>query len=37
LNPGEAIIVKASRGRGHQIVIGDELADQVKASKRPLA
>jgi hypothetical protein len=36
LNPGEAIIVKASRGKGHQIVIGDELASQVRASKRPL-
>jgi hypothetical protein len=36
LKPGEAIMVKASRGKGHQIVIGDDLAQQVKASKRPL-
>jgi hypothetical protein len=34
LNPGEAILVKTSRGGGHRIVVGDELADQVKASKR---
>ena len=36
LHPGEAIIVKASRGKGHEIVVGDELAGQVRASKRPL-
>ncbi|HUP15688.1 MAG TPA: hypothetical protein VM848_06535 [Acidimicrobiia bacterium] len=36
LNPGEAILVKASRGKGHEIVVGDELADKVSASKRPL-
>jgi hypothetical protein len=36
LNPGEAIIVKASRGTGHEIVVGDELADKIRASKRPL-
>ena len=36
LNPGEAIMVKASRGEGHRVVIGDELAAQVKASRRPL-
>ena len=36
LNPGEAILVKASRGEGHRIVVGDELADKIRASKRPL-
>ena len=36
LNPGEAVIVKASRGRGHEIVVGDDLADKIRASKRPL-
>jgi hypothetical protein len=36
LNPGEAILVKASRGKGHEIVVGDELADMIRASKRPL-
>ena len=36
LNPGEAIIVKASRGEGHRLVVGDELADKIRASKRPL-
>ena len=34
LGPGEAILVKASRGRGHQLIIGDGLAEQVRASKR---
>jgi len=33
LKPGEAVLVTSSRGKGHRIVIGDELADQVKASK----
>jgi hypothetical protein len=36
LNPGEAIIVKASRGEGHRLVVGDEMADKIRASKRPL-
>jgi hypothetical protein len=36
LNPGEAILVKASRGKGHEIVVGHELADKIRASKRPL-
>ena len=36
LNPGEAIIVKASRGKGHEIIVGDELTDKIRASKRPL-
>ncbi len=36
LNPGEAVIVKASRGKGHEIIVADELAAQVKASKRPI-
>ena len=36
LNPGEAIIVKASRGEGQRIEVGDEMADKIRASKRPL-
>ena len=35
LNPGQAVLVKASRGPGHQIVVGDDLADSIRASKRP--
>jgi hypothetical protein len=34
LSPGEAILVRTSRGEGHQLVIGEGLAAQVKASKR---
>ena len=26
LNPGEAVIVKASREKGHEIIVADELA-----------
>ena len=36
LNPGEALLVKASRGRGHRLTVDKELVGQVRASKRPL-
>lgn len=36
LNPGEGILVTTGRGPGHRIVVGQELADQVRASKRPV-
>ena len=36
LDPGHAVLVRASRGKGRQIVIGDDLANQVRTSKRPL-
>lgn len=35
LSPGEAVLVKTSLGESHRIVIGDDLANKIRASKRP--
>ena len=34
VSPGEAVLVKTSRGKGHELIVGDVLADRVRASKR---